>query len=250
MAAKDGNFPHAPQPFARHQIVGLDPFHGVAEEIHADGIFRIDGIDVEDIAAERKRTFRLHLVAADIPQTHQLRGHGSKIRVLALPPAERGKLLRKQLNERVDFGRHHGAAALKGVNPVQSPEQGILGQRLTVEKHLVLGGQRRRAFPRQRRDTFGGPLRGYGVRRDIHDGKGKQGGEQIFQRVGDAENRRGRAAADIFSEQGILPSYFVKGKKVLFHRSSLHFLCVYAVKQTDQVSFSSVFTNKQRQSSQ
>ena len=64
---------------------------------------------------------------------------------------------------------------------------------------------------------FRGFLRGDRVRRDIHDGRVDEGREEIFEGIGNAENRRGRAPADFFPEKGVFPSYFVNRKEFFFH---------------------------------
>ena len=75
-------------------------------------------------------------------------------------------------------------------------------------------------FARKRRNIVRRFLRRRSVRRNIYHGIRNKGCNEIFQGIGNAENRRGRAAAEFFSQKGIVPSYIVKSKEIFFHRAS------------------------------
>ena len=130
---KDGDFPRTGQALARDDVIRLYLFHSIPEKVHADGIFRVDGIDVENIAPKRESALCLHLKTAHITHLRQAERKGRKIDVLALLQRNFRQCFREELKERVELRRYHGTALLQGFDALQTLKKRIFGKRLPIQ---------------------------------------------------------------------------------------------------------------------
>ena len=204
---------HRRQPLARHLVIGLYAFYLVAEKVDADGMFAVDGINIQHVAAHRKRPAALHRIFTRVAARRQRLRQRTHVRLLSRLQSEYAQRARRQLYGRLDIAHQHFGAALPRVQRVEPAVQRLLRARLTVGEHLVFGGEQRAAPAREALDRLRRPLCGKRICRYVRNAPRKQRGDQVFLRVGGAEHGRRRAVCDRCPQQGILPAQRFKRKK-------------------------------------
>ena len=199
----------------RHFVVGFDRFHLVAEKVDADGVFEVDGPDVEDVAAEGEAPLGFHVVLAAVPQRDERSKESGKVGLSPRRERDDGKAGGHELQDRFDVADEHFRARLPFVEGVQAGKERIFGESAAVSEHFVLCGKERAAFARERGDALFRALCGEGVRRHIDDAAGRERADEILLRVRKAVASRGHAVFDVPAQKRVLAAQLFKREKSL-----------------------------------
>ena len=152
----------------RDFIVGFNTLDFVAEEIDPHGVLRIDGINIENVAAERKHTLTLHRIFPRIARSDKFFRKFTHIAILPRAQHEHGKTGGHEPHKRFDIADENIRSRLPFEERGKPFVESVLRERLAIKEHLVLGGKKRDSLIRERGDRLRRPLCGERVRRDIH----------------------------------------------------------------------------------
>ena len=199
----------------RHLVIGLDALHLVAEEIDADGVLQVDGIDVQHVAADGKGAALLGTVLARIARAHEPVDEPAHVVLCARLQVKTGKFFGHELRRRLDIGDEHLRPRLPLIQRRQAAIERVAAARLAVGEHLVLCREQGDLLSGERADILRRALRGECVRRQIDDAPLHKRGDQMFLRVRNAEHRRGNAVFYRRAQQRIVAVQDVKGEKAL-----------------------------------
>ena len=93
--------------FPRHLVIRFDALHLVAEKIDADGVFAVDGKDIENVSANGEGAAALGGIFARIARRDEFIHEHTHVALLPRLQAEHGQLRGNELRRRLDIGNEH-----------------------------------------------------------------------------------------------------------------------------------------------